>query len=480
MAGLFRSRPDPALADGLGLMARGEYHEAANLFGRAVARTPREISAYLGLAEAAEKMGERAECRTVLHQAVDMVDADGRRRIIDFTGPRRLVPDAWYNAAFAFSPDGGQMAVCSARRDTNADNHVNALDRCGLYLINTATGEEHQLLDDQWHTAYPVYSPDGRHLLYTSARRDTNGDGRLDYRDNAGLYLLDLDTGDETCLATDSAQNKYPCFSPDGRRIAWCSWRDVNDRAGIWLMDLESRSERLVVTDRFDQTYPSFTPDGKRLVYSSWRNDTNHDGRIDFHDNTCILMAEIDSRRETLLVPDRYNNLFPSLSPDGRHLLYLSRRRDTNHDGHIDSLDNPAIFLLDLASRRETVFVPDDRYSTFPSFSPDGRHVLFLSSEPDARAGHEADREDPGESAVQPMDGYHSRKGIYLIGIGDREPVQLVSDRFLGCRAPRFSPDGRTIGFQGWRPGTRRGIYLYRTTAPYTAEELHALIDANL
>jgi TolB protein len=56
----------------------------------------------------------------------------------------------------------------------------------------------------------PVWSPDGRFLLFVSER-----DG------NANLYLIEVDSGATHQVTNDLANEISPAWSPDGRTIAF-------------------------------------------------------------------------------------------------------------------------------------------------------------------------------------------------------------------------------------------------------------------
>jgi len=108
--------------------------------------------------------------------------------------------------------------------------------------------------------ATPRFAPDGRRLVYTSARR-----GRRD------LGVIDLATGTHHALTRDKAIDLAPRVLADGR-VLWASSRDgVFDLFVAPMPDdptaLMSSATRVtrVLGGAFD---PSTSPDGRRAVYS--------------------------------------------------------------------------------------------------------------------------------------------------------------------------------------------------------------------
>ena len=62
---------------------------------------------------------------------------------------------------------------------------------------------------------WPVWSPDGKRIAFTS-----NRDG------NYEIYVMDADGGNPHNLTRCSAQDNFATWSPDGKKIAFISNRD--------------------------------------------------------------------------------------------------------------------------------------------------------------------------------------------------------------------------------------------------------------
>jgi TolB protein len=61
---------------------------------------------------------------------------------------------------------------------------------------------------------WPVWSPDGKHIAFTS-----NRDGNYD------IYVMNADASDLRNVTRDPGQDNYAAWSPDGERLAFISNR---------------------------------------------------------------------------------------------------------------------------------------------------------------------------------------------------------------------------------------------------------------
>jgi Tol biopolymer transport system component len=148
-----------------------------------------------------------------------------------------------------------------------------------------------------------------------------------------------------------------------------------------------------------------------------------------------------------------------TISPDGKRVAFERTDPQTM---------NRDIWLLDVASGKETRFTSDPGWEAFPLWSPDGSRVIFTSNRGGAfdlymkaSTGTAAEElfykssEGKGPTSWSP-DGrallYYSIgqpthvKLLAASGPADRAPVPVVDVQFSSITA-RFSPDGRWIAY---------------------------------
>lgn len=461
--GIFGLFSDP-LQKGIELMRRKEYDKARDFFQGLIDKQIAVAGARLDLGKCLFHLGDMPGTRQQFHLALDCEPSPGIvAGILEVTNWWMLSSYRHFNGWPAFSPDGKTVAFTSARRDTDGDGRITGQDACGIYFVNIDSGQEECIITDNFHNAQPVFSPDGKKLAYLSARPAEGAKTPA----QPALYVLDLASGTETKLLEESFQTKYHVFSPDSKRLVFTCWRPGDKNSGIYSIDIQTKNMETLVPGQYENTFPSLSSKGDLLLYASWHRDTNGDGIINLRDNTAVFVKRLPYGTDTMVIDDRYNNTFPSFSPDARKILYLSARKDTNKDGKFDPLDNAGIYLHDIESGRERCLVNDSFFNKFPVFASGGRQVLFISNWRKDREEHE--RRD-----------FFENKGIYVLDIESGQIRQLVSDKNYGSRSLAVSPRGDRVAYVSWRQGTNRGLYLASPEKLPQKEELHRWIDANL
>ena len=148
-------------------------------------------------------------------------------------------------------------------------------DEADIWVMR-ADGSERRNLSEETtaNEGVAAFAPDAERLVYRSARN-----GRFD------LYWSTLDGTDVRALTNDEARENFPVFSPDGRSIAFSSNRDgARDRAGNLTFDnyilalgpdgTPGALQR--ISDHPGQdSHPWFSPDGAWIVYTSERGGIN-------------------------------------------------------------------------------------------------------------------------------------------------------------------------------------------------------------
>lgn len=144
----------------------------------------------------------------------------------------------------AISPDGKYIAV----------------DLQGSLWIIPAKGGRATLITDYFNDArQPVWSPDGKSLLYFAYR-----DGGYD------LWTVAPDGTGAKKLTDGAYDDREPIWSPDGTKIAFSSDRDGEGSASynIWTLDLATGALKQLTSDADEDRMPSWSPDGREIAYA--------------------------------------------------------------------------------------------------------------------------------------------------------------------------------------------------------------------
>jgi Tol biopolymer transport system component len=147
-----------------------------------------------------------------------IMDADGKnvRQLTHTPG--------CYNGGPFFSPDGKRVVFRSDRKEQ---------DRLQLYVINAdGTGEKALTHNDKWVYWAPYWYKDGQHIIYTAADHSVSA-----RRPNYDLYWMNLPTGKTTRLTFAPGADVLPVFSPDGRRVMWTSNRASHGPTQLYIGD---------------------------------------------------------------------------------------------------------------------------------------------------------------------------------------------------------------------------------------------------
>jgi tricorn protease len=190
-----------------------------------------------------------------------------------------------------------------------------------LWLMDTELREPRQVTATAEEEKHPVFSPDGRTLLFVADR-----EARSDIYRAAPSKRTDKNRhwwqhGPLTIerLTDDGEVKSKLKFSPDGSHIAY-----LRARGDLWIADANGQNARKLVPSWNELEY-NWSPDGKWLVYAQSDSDFNRD---------IWILPTDGSRKSFNLSRHPYNDGNPIWSPDGRLIAFTGRRGLTEVDIH--------------------------------------------------------------------------------------------------------------------------------------------------
>jgi len=199
----------------------------------------------------------------------------------------------------------------------------------------------------------PAISPDNKTLAFVSFRDDPEGDifiiklnpAELLEKAFKGENVESLDTKainlsiekDIESGIIKNFRDANPCFSPDGKLITFSSNRTGTNE--IWLMEKDG-SNKIKITQGGGE-FPSFSPDGSKIIYVSYKDNKYGD----------IYSVELSTKKIERLTSNNYIKLYPSYLGDPKKIIYSSIELDTNNNGEIDLNDRSIIRFLNLQTK---------------------------------------------------------------------------------------------------------------------------------
>ncbi len=190
----------------------------------------------------------------------------------------------------------------------------------------------------------PSWSPDGKHLVFTSYLRGT-----------PAIYLLTPQEGYLKLLWDKGGVNSSASVSPDGRTVAFASSQDGN--VDIYTISIEGGEARRLTTARGIDTQPSWAPNGRQIAFTSARSGSPQ-----------IYMMDADGSNIRRLSFNGYFHDESTWAYDGTRIACTTRDEGNFQIATIDTVTN------------ERMVIPAPGNNESPCFSPEGSMIAFESN----------------------------------------------------------------------------------------------------
>lgn len=151
----------------------------------------------------------------------------------DGGNPRRLTNASGYDGGPFFSPDAAQVLYRADRRNDGKQN-------LQLRLINSDGSDDRAITDNPIFNWCPYWHPSGQWIIFTQADHGAYSRGE---KPNYDLYLTTPRGERFERVTFDANFDGLPVFSPDGKRLMWTSKRGGLDEAQVFIADFRMPKE---------------------------------------------------------------------------------------------------------------------------------------------------------------------------------------------------------------------------------------------
>lgn len=216
-----------------------------------------------------------------------------------------------------WSPDGKHIMFTSVR-----DGHHE------IYRFNTQGKEVKKLTDGDYDSEDGDYSPDGKSIVFVSNRTGNNE-----------LFIMDCQGKHARQLTATAAIESTPRWSPDGNRILFRRAADKDAEADLYTINKDGTNLKQLTNTPSGEFHQSWSSDGQKISFI-----VVEDGAFEMR----IIPAEGGESR-VLVRKKGYQVFYPHWSPDNKYIAFTSDVMEGTEEGL------PALFVVDMEGNERMV-----------------------------------------------------------------------------------------------------------------------------
>jgi Tol biopolymer transport system component len=209
----------------------------------------------------------------------------------------------WGVAGPQWSPDSQWVAFAGFNETASFDE---------IFILNIKTATVRQLTKNGFSDKEPVFTPDGKHILYTSDASP------LPDAAFGILHVASIPVGGGTAefFTEDESSSIRPRISADGKSVLLIKVSDLSGRHSLWQYGLDGKAQRDLTETRYARIRDHI-PGAARGMIVLWAQE-----QAEQQDNVYLFDPAVGQAHE-LPQPD-LPKLSPALSPDGKLIAFIA------------------------------------------------------------------------------------------------------------------------------------------------------------
>jgi len=238
-----------------------------------------------------------------------------------------------------------KLAFVSDRNREPVAATVEKRDVKEIYIADYDGANQRRITINRNLNINPAWSPDGRSIAYTSYRS-----GLPD------ILISNIYAGTLDVITKNTAQNFLPQFSPDGTRLVFMSTRDGNSE--IYVMNRDGSDVRRLTNNPAIDGSPTWSPTGTQIAFTSERTGTPQ-----------IYTMSTDGSGLRRISSETYADR-ATWSPPPFNEIAFTAKTGPGFD----------IKILSIATGETRQITFGEGTNESPVWAPNGRHLAFMST----------------------------------------------------------------------------------------------------
>ncbi|MCS7228011.1 MAG: hypothetical protein NZ839_03490, partial [Endomicrobia bacterium] len=164
------------------LLKHNKIDEAYTLATKLLKKNPLKLELYTIIAKIYLRQNKISECKNILLKLLLLPNWYNKKtvkEILEITNWKMLVTNQYLCKEPQFSSDGEKIVFLCTTEDTDGDGKITNDDFPGIYIIDRKGHHIECVVPNKFYNSAVSFSPDGNYICFLSARRDTNGDNKI-------------------------------------------------------------------------------------------------------------------------------------------------------------------------------------------------------------------------------------------------------------------------------------------------------------